>query len=217
MSWRRSRIAEEEPNYWPAVADVFIGFLALMLLAVIAPYLVELAIRELGGEYRPPMAKDRFRVSFIEAFNASLAEGGSKPSVDDFGFSELKLYFPAAFLFNSCQTKLKQPGREELEKLKGILKDFEAAIQRVQIAGHTDIDRPGPGGCGGNAFSNWELSALRAITVLTLLAPDDKSGLDPHKVWGSALGEYSPVDQRKDEAAKARNRRIELIIRFVES
>lgn len=216
MTHRRRQQAQAQFDYWPAVADIFIGFLALMLLAGSAAYIDALERTETGVE--PPVAKEDFRLEFEAAFAAEL--GGHfiapdrRPTVRNRGFSELNIYFPAAFLFSSCRTDLLQPAADELHKLKILLRTFDSEIQRVQITGHTDTDRPSPGGlCYDlNIKTNWELSARRAITVLELLAPDDRSGLNPRKVWAAALGEYHPVD----EEDKDRNRRIEILVRFKE-
>jgi flagellar motor protein MotB len=212
----RGRWGEEEvPNFWPAVADVFIGFLALLLIVGLAAYTT--ATRH-GQE--PPQAKREFRKRFEEAF----AQGNGKvvayasPTVIDEGFSEVRIYFPAQFLFEPCRTELMTPAVAELTSLKNLFKALDEQILRVQITGHTDSDRPHPGGsCYQNGIrTNWELSARRAITVLELLAPDDESGLNPRKIWAAALGEYHPVIPASNEASKEKNRRIEVLVKFRE-
>lgn len=212
----RSRWGEEEaPNFWPAVADVFIGFLALLLIAGLAAYTT--ATRR--GE-EPPPAKRDFQKEFEKVF-ADMAIGlrgraSDRPVVTDEGFSELSIYFPAKFLFLPCHTDLNSPAVAELTDLKVLFRKFDSQILRVQITGHTDSDPPG-GFCYQQGIrTNWELSARRAITVLELLAPDDGSGLDPRKIWAAALGEYHPVVLGSDPTAKERNRRIEVLVRFRE-
>lgn len=209
----------EDSTYWPVVADVFIGFSALLLLVAVALYST---LATNGVE--PPPAKRDFAKEFRDVFqqtSGSSETNGAAPSLSDAGFSELKIYFPAAFLFETCRTELKTPAVAELENLKRLLKSFDSSIDRVQITGHTDSDRPTLRSyCGDRGIlSNWDLSARRAITVLKLLAPDDSSGLNPRKVWGAALGEYHPVDGltgAKSEVLKAKDRRIEVLVRFAE-
>lgn len=213
----RSRWGEEEaPNFWPAVADVFIGFLALLLIAGLIAYTT--ATRR--GEDPPPAKKnfgERFEKAFGDKASSSEARVSDRPRLTDEGFSEVSIYFPAKFLFDSCHTDLKTPAVAELTDLKNIFKAFDAQILRVQITGHTDSDRITGGFCYQQGIrTNWELSARRAITVLELLAPDDGSGLDPRKIWAAALGEYHPVVLGSDPHAKERNRRIEVLVRFRE-
>jgi outer membrane protein OmpA-like peptidoglycan-associated protein len=211
----RSRWGEEEaPNFWPAVADVFIGFLALLLIAG----LIAFATATRRGE-EPPPAKREFKEKFEEAFAqaASGARASDRPKVTDEGFSEVSIYFPAKFLFDKCHTDLKTPAVVELTDLKNLFRKFDDQILRVQITGHTDSDPIIGGLCYQQGIrTNWELSARRAITVLELLAPDDGSGLDPRKVWAAALGEYHPAVLGSDPLAKERNRRIEVLVRFRE-
>ena len=213
----RSRWGEEEaPNFWPAVADVFIGFLALLLIAGLIAYTT--ATRR--GEEPPPAKKDfrqQFEKAFANAGSSSEVRISDRPKVTDVGFSEVKIYFPAKFLFDKCHTDLKTPAVAELTDLKALFKKFDDQILRVEITGHTDSDPITGGLCYQQGIrTNWELSARRAITILELLAPDDESGLSPSKIWAAALGEYHPVDTGTNLVAKEKNRRIEVLVRFKE-
>jgi len=215
---KRDRFADEEsPNFWPAVADAFIGFLALVLIAGLAAF----ADATAKGQ-EPPPAKQDFQKEFEMAFAHTQGvgvEAHARPEVKNEGFSELKIYFPAKFLFLPCHVDLMTPAATELNNLKTLFQRHRSQILRVQITGHTDTDRPGHDCYKQGIKTNWELSARRAITVAELLAPDDKdkSGLDPHIVWPTARGEYEPVDKGLGPEAKARNRRIEILVRFEEA
>lgn len=214
---KRDRFAEDDsPNFWPAVADVFIGFLALVLVAGLAAF----ADATAKGQ-EPPPAKQDFKKEFEKAFahtqGAVGVEAHESAKVQDEGFSELNIYFPAKFLFLPCHADLMTPAATELTDLKMLFKRYDAQILRVQITGHTDTDHPGPECYKHGIKTNWELSARRAITVVELLAPDDGSGVDPHKVWATALGQYHPVAKDNDSPEnKLRNRRIEVLVRFKE-
>lgn len=218
MAWRKD---EDTPNYWPAVADVFIGFLAIVLIAGLTAYTEATAKAQ-----KPPPAKQEFRKKFEDAFvhSASLAQveesnqskESKRPRIESEGFSELNIYFPSKFLFEKCGTKLMLPATAELNRLKDLLGSFDREILRVQITGHTDVDHPGGQCYRQGIYTNWELSARRAIAIVELLAPDDESGIDPHKVWATALGEYHPVALGNSEEDKSRNRRIEVLVRFRE-
>jgi len=206
-------------SFWPAVADVFIGFLALILVALLVAYL---NVAESRGE-TPPPEKESFKTLFEKTFAEGMTEDGisiaEQPRVEDAGFSELKIYFPASFLFQKCEVELMRPAEDELGQLRSLFRQYRPAIHRVEITGHTDSDQPSKtdGRCAEQGIrSNWELSARRAITVVQQLAPDDGSGLEPTKVWAAALGQYHPVDDGVSEEAKARNRRIEILVKFKE-
>src|SRR5258708_2574400 len=109
MKRRRDRLTvEEESNFWPAVADVFIGFLALVLVAGLAAY-----TDATSNGQTPPPAKQDFQKEFERAFAKARGIAGiapmEKPKVDNQGFSELNIYFPAAFLFLPCHAELLNP------------------------------------------------------------------------------------------------------------
>ena len=53
---------------------------------------------------------------------------------------------------------------------------------------------------------NWDLSVLRATSVVRIL--QETSKVDPTRVTAGGRGEYVPVDP----ADKAKNRRIEVIL-----
>ena len=55
--------------------------------------------------------------------------------------------------------------------------------------------------------SNWELSSARALSVLRLLMA---RGVPPNRLAAAGFGEFHPLDERRDEIAYRRNRRIEI-------
>jgi chemotaxis protein MotB len=71
------------------------------------------------------------------------------------------------------------------------------------VEGHTDTDRVSP----GSAFKdNWDLSVLRATSVVRIM--QESSKIDPLRITAAGRGEYIPVDPND----KAKNRRIEVIL-----
>jgi chemotaxis protein MotB len=75
----------------------------------------------------------------------------------------------------------------------------------IRIEGHSDdipISTP-------QFPSNWELSAVRATTVLRYLI--DK-GIDPHRVTATGYGSLLPLVPNTTETNRARNRRVEFVL-----
>ena len=73
----------------------------------------------------------------------------------------------------------------------------------LRIDGHTDkrpINTP-------RFPSNWELSSARAIAIVKYLVA---SGIPAKNLAANGFGEFQPLDGGSDEAALARNRRIEI-------
>ena len=80
-------------------------------------------------------------------------------------------------------------------------KDFE-----VLIEGNTDnvpISKP-------NIRNNWDLSALRASSVVQAL--QNNFGVDPKRLTAGGRGEYNPVASNDTDEGKSRNRRTQIII-----
>ncbi len=76
---------------------------------------------------------------------------------------------------------------------------------RVGISGHTD-DVP----ISNQRFSsNWELSAVRATSVLRYFAA---RGIDPRRLTATGYADLFPVAPNDDEQGRSRNRRVEFVL-----
>ena len=90
------------------------------------------------------------------------------------------------------------------QNVREIAKDITTDIDWVlRVDGHTDKDP-----IHTSRFpSNWELSSARAISVVQFLISQN---LPPNRFAATGFGEFQPLENRDDEIAKLRNRRIEL-------
>ena len=61
-----------------------------------------------------------------------------------------------------------------------------------------------------NIRNNWDLSALRASSVVPCLQND--FGINPSRLSAAGRGEFNPIADNDTEVGKQRNRRTELII-----
>ncbi len=119
-----------------------------------------------------------------------------------------RFVFQSEVLFAKGSADLGPAGMEQLGQLAGTLgqiaKDIPKDIDWVlRVDGHTDKDP-----IKTPRFpSNWELSSARAISVVQFLI---NKGLPPNRLAATGFGEFQPLDNRTDEIAKRRNRRIEL-------
>ena len=85
-------------------------------------------------------------------------------------------------------------------------KDFPD--ETIRIEGHTDND---PIKRTKQLYqSNWELSAVRAATVLHYLI--DNCHLDPEKLYLAGFGKFQPVASNKNKSGKKKNRRVEIVV-----
>ncbi len=61
-----------------------------------------------------------------------------------------------------------------------------------------------------NIRNNWDLSTLRASSVVQTLQND--FGVNPARLTAGGRGEYNPIADNDTEAGRQRNRRTEIII-----
>lgn len=107
----------------------------------------------------------------------------------------------AKLLFASGSTIIEPQGKSALIELGKVL-ETEKELEIV-VEGHTDTD---PMSSSKHPKNNWELSVLRATSVIDILTSN--SDMDPKQLTAAGRSEYHPVDPNN----KAKNRRIEIII-----
>jgi len=110
--------------------------------------------------------------------------------------------FNASVLFATGEAKLTNDSTQSLRAVAQILKNDKHAIQ---VEGHTD-NVP----IKTSTFaSNWELSAVRAGSVVRLFADN---GIDESRMIAVGHGSNQPVGSNDDPVGRARNRRVEVMI-----
>lgn len=107
-------------------------------------------------------------------------------------------------LFKTGSYEINDRAMETLSKIAKIIKDYKD--YDVLVEGNTDnvpISRP-------NIRNNWDLSDLRASSVVQVLQND--FGIDPKRMTAAGRGEYNPIASNDSELGRQRNRRTEIII-----
>ena len=107
-------------------------------------------------------------------------------------------------LYESGTYTINKRASETLSKIAKIIKDYKD--YDVLIEGNTDnvpISRE-------NIRNNWDLSCLRASSVVQALQND--YGVDPKRLTAGGRGEYNPLQPNTTELGKQRNRRTQIII-----
>ncbi len=109
--------------------------------------------------------------------------------------------------FSSGSTQLKSSAGQVLRRVADVLRR-EFPERRIYVEGHTDTD---PIKRTAKRFrSNRHLSAERADAVAEYLV--DKGGIDQAKIVVVGFGPFDPRDDGRGDAAKARNRRVEIVV-----
>ena len=107
-------------------------------------------------------------------------------------------------LYKSGSYEISPSAMDILSKIAKIIKDYKD--YDVLVEGNTDnvpISRT-------NIRNNWDLSALRASSVVQAL--QDDFGINPSRLSAAGRGEYNPVATNETADGRAKNRRTQIII-----
>lgn len=107
-------------------------------------------------------------------------------------------------LFKSGSYEVNSRAMETLSKIAKIIKDY--GDYDVLVEGNTDdvpISRT-------NIRNNWDLSTLRASSIVQVLQND--FGVNASRLTAAGRGEYNPIADNTTELGRQRNRRTEIIV-----
>jgi chemotaxis protein MotB len=107
-------------------------------------------------------------------------------------------------LYQSGNYQISATAGSILSKVAKIINDY--STYDVLVEGNTDnvpISQP-------NIRNNWDLSALRASSVVQAL--QNTYNVDPKRLTAGGRGEYNPVADNSTDAGKSQNRRTQIII-----
>lgn len=108
-------------------------------------------------------------------------------------------------LFDTGSIEIDERGKEALTELAKVLKT-QTDIN-VLVEGHTDNMKVGN---LGQIKDNWDLSVMRATSVVRFLTETQK--LDPLRVTASGKGEFMPIEKLNTAESRSKNRRIEIVL-----
>jgi chemotaxis protein MotB len=107
-------------------------------------------------------------------------------------------------LYKSGGYDISEKAGETLSKIAKIIADYNT--YDVLIEGNTDnvpISQK-------NIRNNWDLSSLRAASVV--MALQNTYNVDPKRLTVGGRGEYNPIADNSTEAGRSQNRRTQIII-----
>ena len=168
----------------------------------------KIAIADLGKKLNSALATrvqdlQKFRSEFFGQLREVLKNRSEVRVVGD------RFIFQSEVLFATGQANISDSGKEQLAEIASALREIEEVIPKdipwvLQIEGHTDSDP-----IADNPFfkDNWDLSTERALSVVRFLRSE---GIPANRLAAAGYGEFQPIDTQNSEAAKQRNRRIEL-------
>jgi chemotaxis protein MotB len=131
--------------------------------------------------------------------STDLSESVSLQAMGD----QINLQIDGRYLFDSGKAQLKDSAKIIFNTLIQLFRDNPD--YKIAIRGHTDdvgietIEFP----------SNWELSAIRATTVLRYFI---QQGLDPERLTATGYADFIPLVPNNSPENRARNRRVEFVL-----
>ena len=165
-------------------------------------------IADLGRRLNVALAQrvqelNRYRSDFFGRLREILSDRENIRIVGD------RFVFQSEVLFPSGGNDLNEAGQAEMGKLATALLDLAREIPSeinwvLRVDGHTDnVPLSGT----GRYQDNWELSSARATSVVKFLI---SRGVPANRLVAAGFGEFQPIAEGDDDAARATNRRIEL-------
>ena len=146
--------------------------------------------------------------SLNQALTNKLTRSLTRSEMNDVDVQVLKgvVYISLAdnMLYKSGSYEIGDRAGETLQKIAKIITDYKD--YDVLVEGNTDnvpISQK-------NIRNNWDLSALRASSVVQAL--QNQYGVDPKRLSAAGRGEYNPVASNDTAVGKQRNRRTQIII-----
>jgi chemotaxis protein MotB len=108
-------------------------------------------------------------------------------------------------LFPSGSIIIDEKGKQVLLELAKVLKTQPEI--NISVEGHTDNQRVVN---LGQIKDNWDLSVLRATSVVRFLT--DVQKIENNRITATGKGEFQPIDKASTSQARSRNRRIEIVL-----
>ncbi len=201
---RRRRVGAElfPVNPWPPFIDAVVLALAAFVLLTVFAFAAQRALLERLQDGERALVTLRADKERIERRLRALASNGT------IEVEEGKVILQGEVLFDSGSDELRATGRAFLERIAPPLVTLLEAepAQMVLVGGHTD-DRA----LRGDApfASNWQLSAARALAVTRVLV---SAGVPSTRIVAAGFGAEHPRVANVDEAARRKNRRIEVLL-----
>ncbi len=161
---------------------------------------MESALRELAERKAASDARIAEYKSLLARFQPLIDSGKLKVKIVD---GRMVVELATDILFASGSAELSAEGKTAVVEVSKVLATIPE--RSFQVEGHTD-DVP----IKTSAYpSNWELAAGRSLTVVKTMI---EAGLPAKRVSVASFGSERPVAADTSDAARASNRRIEIVV-----
>ena len=140
----------------------------------------------------------------LESLNEVIAEKNQSENILIYAKDgKITIQIRGAVLFTSGSASFNEMAKTILDEIVNIIQSYPE--YKANIKGHTD-DVPIE---TAQFPSNWDLSAVRATTVLKYLIT---GGVNPHRLTATGYGELLPLVPNDSAENRATNRRVEFVL-----
>ena len=162
------------------------------------------AIEDMLGMNPSHVPVENLKPALVAEMESMIDNTDLADSVDlAYNGDQINLQIDGRYLFESGQTQLKDRARFIFANLAQMFRDY--ADYKIAIRGHTDDQNIQT----AQFPSNWELSAVRATTVLRYFIGQ---GIDPRRMTATGYADYLPLVENNSSENRARNRRVEFVL-----
>jgi len=140
----------------------------------------------------------------LESLNEVIADKNQSENILVYAKDgKITIQIRGAVLFASGSARFNEMAKPILDEIVNIIQSYPE--YKANIKGHTD-DVPIE---TAQFPSNWELSAVRATTVLKYLIA---GGVNPHRLTATGYGELLPLIPNDSTESRTTNRRVEFVL-----
>ena len=168
-----------------------------------------------GGVFDNPDAQDeidQMMKDLYEAIETMVSEAGMESTIQvDFNGGKVYVRFSNSVFFLGDSSVLQPAGQDILSKICPLLDEVKDAIDVIEIQGHTAQQYTNR---RNEPRNDYRLSYNRAMEVALYL--QEHSNIHPARMIAEGFGQWRPIANNRDEAGRAPNRRVEMIISGVD-
>jgi chemotaxis protein MotB len=178
----------------------YTDIVTIMLILFIA-----VAAQGLKARVEPPPVPARQELKIDPRASLHLAEKKLRGHGLDLEFESrgLIVSLPQAILFQSGDDRVSPVARPLISQIAGVLLEID---NKVALVGHADAVP-----IHNQRFkNNWELSAARSLSLLSLLTTE--YGIPESRLSVQSYGTSNPKGPNDTETGRAENRRVEILI-----
>ncbi len=162
------------------------------------------AVEDMLGMNPGEVPVDTVKPALVSEMESMIDHSDIADSVElTYNGDQINLQIDGRYLFASGQAELKDRARYIFANLGQMFRDY--ADYRIAIRGHTDDQSIQT----ARYPSNWELSAVRATTVLRFFI---QQGIDPERMTATGYADHLPLVDNNSVENRARNRRVEFVL-----